>query len=182
MMCVRTLRPGLDGEFFAVALWQHCITTITQIFFVFTMNHLKQLLAGILICSIVQTASSISCFSCEHTDSDSVCEDNLIECDASAASLGMIRVAAFKPTMQIIQSSTFRCFDLLIQDTPNEYRTRGCAYDTVDVCQGEVRVGVQAECRWCNEHDGCNSAGKFQTNVFLLLAVVLSMGVIQKMF
>uniref|UniRef100_A0A182SBD9 Protein sleepless n=1 Tax=Anopheles maculatus TaxID=74869 RepID=A0A182SBD9_9DIPT len=124
-------------------------------------------------------ASSISCFSCEHTDSESVCEDNLIECDASGASLGMIRVAAFKPTMQIIQSSTFRCFELVVQDTPNEYRTRGCAYDSVDVCQGEVRVGVQSGCRWCNDHDGCNSAGKFQANM-VLLTVVLSMGVFLK--
>ncbi|XP_050071729.1 uncharacterized protein LOC126559601 [Anopheles maculipalpis] len=145
------------------------------------MNHLKHILAGILICSILQTASSISCFSCEHTDSESVCEDNMYECDASAASLGMIRVAAFKPTMQIIQSSTFRCFELVIQDTPNEFRTRGCSFDTVDVCQGEVRVGVQTSCRWCNDGDGCNSAGKFQVSV-LLLAVLLSIGVFQKLF
>ncbi|XP_049280832.1 uncharacterized protein LOC125762600 [Anopheles funestus] len=145
------------------------------------MNHLKHLLVGILLCSFVQNAFSISCFSCEHTDSESVCEDNLIECDASAASLGMIRVAAFKPSMQIIQSSSFRCFELVVEENSAVFRTRGCVYDTVDVCQGEVRVGVQTGCRWCSDNDGCNSAGSFQTNV-LLIAVVLLVGVLQKMF
>ncbi|XP_052889978.1 uncharacterized protein LOC128298272 [Anopheles moucheti] len=145
------------------------------------MNHWKHLLVGILVCCFVQNAFSISCFSCEHSDSDSVCEDNLIECDASAASLGMARVAAFKPTMQIIQTSTFSCFELVVEDNSAVLRTRGCAYDAVDVCPGEVRVGVQTGCRWCNDSDGCNSAGIFQVNV-LLMAVVLLVGILHKMF
>uniref|UniRef100_A0A182JXJ0 Protein sleepless n=1 Tax=Anopheles christyi TaxID=43041 RepID=A0A182JXJ0_9DIPT len=117
---------------------------------------------------ILSVASSLSCFSCDHTDSESVCEENLVECDASSASLGMIRVAAFKPSIQIIQSSTFRCFELVVQDNAETLRTRGCSYDSVDVCPGEVRVGVQTGCRWCNEHDGCNSAGSFKASVLLI--------------
>uniref|UniRef100_A0A182LYJ0 Protein sleepless n=1 Tax=Anopheles culicifacies TaxID=139723 RepID=A0A182LYJ0_9DIPT len=123
---------------------------------------------------------SISCFSCDHTEDDSVCKDNLIECDVSAASLGMIRVASFKPTLQLIQSSTFHCFELVVENNSEMLRTRGCAYDSVDVCEGEVRIGVQTGCRWCNNHDGCNSAGSFHVNV-LLVAAVLLVGILPKM-
>uniref|UniRef100_A0A903Z024 Protein sleepless n=1 Tax=Anopheles minimus TaxID=112268 RepID=A0A903Z024_9DIPT len=143
------------------------------------MSHLKHLFVGILVCCFIQSAFSISCFSCEHTEGDGVCEDNVVECDASAASLGMIRVATFKPTLQIIQTSTFRCFELVVEDNSEVLRTRGCAYDSVDVCQGEVRIGVQAGCRWCNDNDLCNSAASFQVNV-LLVAAVLLLGVFRK--
>uniref|UniRef100_A0A182Q1M0 Protein sleepless n=1 Tax=Anopheles farauti TaxID=69004 RepID=A0A182Q1M0_9DIPT len=129
-----------------------------------------------------EEVSALSCYSCDHLESESICEDNLIECDTSSASLGMMRVAAFKPTLQIIQSTSFRCFELLIENTPGQIlRTRGCSFDTVDVCQGEPRIGVQTGCRWCNDHDGCNSAGSFKGSMHLL-AGLLVIAMLQKIF
>nr|XP_040224003.2 uncharacterized protein LOC120950212 [Anopheles coluzzii] len=145
------------------------------------MTHFRQILAGVLVLCIVQNAASLSCYSCDHTESESMCEENLVECDASMASLGMVRVAAFKPTIQIIQSPAMRCFELVVQDNDNTLRARGCSYDTVDVCPGEVRIGVQTGCRWCNEHDGCNSAGSFKASV-LVIASLLVVGALQKVF
>ncbi|KFB43714.1 hypothetical protein ZHAS_00011446 [Anopheles sinensis] len=75
----------------------------------------------------------------------------------------MLRVLAFKPTVQMIQTSDFRCFELIVEETGDRrYRIRGCSYDSMDVCQGETRIGVQTGCRWCNDRDGCNSAGSLR--------------------
>uniref|UniRef100_A0AAG5D2P4 Protein sleepless n=1 Tax=Anopheles atroparvus TaxID=41427 RepID=A0AAG5D2P4_ANOAO len=124
---------------------------------------------------ILRTASSLSCFSCDHQEArDGVCEENLIECDASSASLGMIRVAALKPTVQVIQSPSFRCFELIVEDNNDRYQTRGCSFDSVDVCQGEPRIGVQTGCRWCNDRDGCNSAGSLRASLLVLGGLLLA--------
>ncbi|XP_058117711.1 uncharacterized protein LOC131260067 [Anopheles coustani] len=134
-----------------------------------TQHRLISLLVVFYIFQAVPVASSLSCFSCNHDEGDDVCEESLIECDASSASVDMLRVLAFKPTVQMIQTSDFRCFELIVEETGDRrYRIRGCSYDSMDVCQGETRIGVQAGCRWCNDRDGCNSAGSLRVSLLVL--------------
>ncbi|XP_050100913.1 uncharacterized protein LOC126581365 [Anopheles aquasalis] len=138
------------------------------------MNRSKILFSILLALCTVQTVLSLSCFSCDHLDDDDVCEENFIECDAATAASGMLRVAAFKPSIQMIQSTNFRCFHLLIEESADrQYRSMGCSYDSVDVCQGEPRIGRQVECRWCNDRDGCNSAGSFKASTLLIAGLAL---------
>lgn len=85
----------------------------------------------------------------------------MVECTALSATAGLAQILAHKPSLQVIPSTGFKCYKLVVEPaaTKTELAIKGCTYDSTDVCAGVPILAEQKSCNTCGENE-CNGTSR----------------------
>lgn len=102
----------------------------------------------------------------------------MVECTALSATAGLAQILAHKPSLQVIPSTGFKCYKLVVEPaaTKTELAIKGCTYDSTDVCAGSPVLAEQKSCNTCGENE-CNGTSRqlVMGGLGLLVVAVLTL-------